>query len=130
MTQDPLAQDKIALRKSQAGMRFIAQMTIYNTSNWERLDQFIKDSYHADILEEQSAESRLQVFKTTFEKIGRMRVKQVIATNEHHSVIAMETEKGGAFFYIEVRVEEDYPHKITFYLHQPLQPVQPSGDEA
>lgn len=130
MTQDPHAQDKLALRKSQSGMRFIAQMTIYNTANWERLAQFIEDSYHADVLAQQSAQSRLQVFQTTYERVGRMRVKQVIATNEHHSVIAMETERTAALFYVELRVEEDYPHQITFYLHQPLQPVNHQEEDA
>jgi len=121
--QDRLAVDKIALRASQAGMRFIAQMTIYNTGNWERLQQFIADSYHAEQLEQQSVESRLQVFKTTFERVGRMKVKQVIATNEHHAIIALEVEKTPDLFYLETKVEEDYPHRIIAYMHAPLKPA-------
>ena len=120
---DATGNDKIALRASQAGMRFIAQMTIYNRYNWERLEQFIRDSYHPDQLAQQDVASRLQVFKTTAEKIGRMKVKQVLATNEYHVIVIMETEKSDDFFYTEVKVEDDYPHHIIFYMHRPLQPT-------
>ena len=120
---DEKTTDKVALRASQAGMRFIAQTHIYNSGNWERLEEFIRSSYQNEQLEEQPVESRLQVFKTTYEKIGRMKVKQVVAANEHHVIVITETEKMDGFFYIEVQVEEDYPHKITFYMHRPLQPV-------
>ena len=42
--------DIVTLRKSQAGMRFIAQMHIYNMDNLERLRTFIAESYHEDML--------------------------------------------------------------------------------
>lgn len=121
--EDRLAVDKVALRASQAGMRFIAQMTIYNSGNWERLQQFIADSYHAGQLAQQPVESRLQMFKTTFERVGRMKVKQVIATNEHHAIVALEVEKASDLFYLEIKVEEDYPHHIIAYMHAPLKPT-------
>lgn len=121
--QDEKQQDKVALRASQAGMRFIAQMTIYNSENYDRLRTFIADSYHDEQLEQQGVDSRLQVFRTTMERVGKMRVKQVMATNEHHIVVIMETQETDDFFYVEMQVEEDYPHKITHYVHYPLQPV-------
>jgi hypothetical protein len=121
-SHDPLAVDKVALRASQAGMRFIAQMTIYNSANWERLTRFIAESYHPAQLEEQPVESRLQMFQTTFERIGRMKVKQVIATNEHHVIIVLEVEKMPDLFYLETKVEEEYPHRIVAYMHAPLRP--------
>lgn len=121
LAPDEKMTDKVALRASQAGMRFIAQMTIYNSQKWERLEQFIGDSYFSEQLELQDIGSRLQVFKTTFERIGRLKVKQVLAANEHHVIVILETEKSADFFYVEVQVEDDYPHKITYYMHQPLQ---------
>lgn len=124
-SQDPLIRDKIALRASQAGMRFIAQCHIYNSSNWERLQTFISESYQAEKLEEQAAENRLDIFKTTFGKVGRMKVKQVVGTHEHRAVIVVEVEHGEMpFFLVDIAVEEDYPHKIIAYSHQPLQPKE------
>jgi hypothetical protein len=123
--QDPLIRDKIALRASQAGMRFIAQTHIYNSTNWERLQTFIADSYHAEKLEEQAAENRLDIFKTTFDKVGRMKVKQVVATHEHRVVVVVEVERGDMpYFLVDMVCEEEYPHKITAYSHQPLQPKE------
>lgn len=121
--QNEQPQDIVVLRASQAGMRFIAQTHIYNSGNWGRLQQFIADSYHEERLQEQPTESRLQVFKTTQERVGRMKVKQVLAANEHHVLVVTQTEQGEPFFLVEVQVEEDYPHKITFYNHQPLKPM-------
>lgn len=121
--QDRLATDKIALRASQAGMRFIAQTHIYNSGNWERMTQFIKDSYSETMLENQAAEGRLQMFKTTQEKIGRLKVKQVVGTHEERVVVVVETEIGEhPYFLVDLVVEEDYPHKIIAYTHQPLEP--------
>lgn len=120
--QNPLATDKIALRASQAGMRFIAQTHIYNSGNWERLEQFIRDSYSEAMLEEQLAEGRLQMFQTTQAKIGRLKVKQVVGTHEERVVIVVETETGEyPYFLVDLVVEEDYPHKIIAYSHQPLE---------
>lgn len=120
--QDTLANDKIALRASQAGMRFIAQTHIYNGGNSERLGQFIADSYSEAMLEEQLVEGRLAMFQTTREKIGRLKVKQVVATAEHRVVVVVETETGEhPYFLVDLVVEEDYPHKIIAYSHQPLQ---------
>ncbi|MEO1289144.1 MAG: hypothetical protein AAFV93_15375 [Chloroflexota bacterium] len=117
--------DKIALRASQAGMRFIAQAHIYNGGNWERLQQFIRDSYSEAMLETQPVEGRLSMFQTTFDKVGRLKVKQVVATHEHRVVIVVQTETGEhPFFLVDLVVEEDYPHKIISYSHQPLEPTE------
>lgn len=122
--QDAKAQDKVALRASQAGMRFIAQTHIYNSSAWERLAQFIADSYHPDQLELQAAEGRLSSFKTTQEKVGRWKVKQVVAAHEHRAVVVVEVERGDTdFFLVDVVVEADYPHRITAYNHRPMTPT-------
>jgi uncharacterized protein with GYD domain len=124
-SQDPLLRDKIALRASQAGMRFIAQTHIYNSVNWERLETFIADSYHADKLAEQAAENRLDIFKTTYEKVGRMKVKQVVGTHEYRVVVVVEVERGEMpYFLVDMVVEEEYPHKVVAYSHQPLQPKE------
>lgn len=118
---DKLAIDKLALRKSQAGMRFIAQMHIYNGGDFGRLDTFLRDSYHADMLEAQNVPERIMILMAMHEKIGRLKVKQVAGTHEHQAVIIMEAEKTDKFYYVEMKVEEDYPHKITYFGLRPMQ---------
>lgn len=120
---DKLALDKLALRKSHAGMRFIAQMHIYNMLEWERLETFIAESYHADMLQQASVSERLGALNMLYEKVGRLKVKQVVGTNEHHAIVVMEAESSEGFFYVEMKVEEDYPHKVTFFLLQRMQPA-------
>ncbi|MDQ7027827.1 MAG: hypothetical protein Q9P44_19975 [Anaerolineae bacterium] len=124
---DKLAMDKLALRKSQAGMRFIAQMHIYNGGDFGRLDSFIRDSYHDDMLEAQSAIERNQILMAMHEAIGRVKVKQVVGTHEHQAIVVMEAEKTDKFYYVEMKVEEDYPHKITYFS---LQKMQESENES
>jgi len=116
-------QDKLALRGSQAGMRFIAQMHIYNMDNADRLETFIQDSYHDDQLAQQSVTDRLADLRTMYENVGKVRVKQVMAAGEHHVIVIIETEKGEQLFYIEVKVEEEYPHKIIQFMNQPLKAI-------
>ena len=116
--------DIFALRKSQAGMRFIAQMTIYNSENSERLRQFIADSYHDEQLQAQSVEARLTALQAFYAEVGKVRVKQVLATHEHQVMIAIETQQDDRFFLVELKVEEDYPHRITGYMVLPLREVQ------
>ena len=118
-----MEQDKLALRKSQAGMRFIAQMTIYNSENTERLRQFIADSYHDTLLEQADTETRLQDLQQTLEQVGKLKVKQVMAVNEHQAIVIMEAQKSDGLFYCEMQVEEDYPHKITRYMFQQMREV-------
>lgn len=123
--------DKLALRKSQAGMRFIAQMTIYNSEDEERLRRFISESYHEDALMQANVQQRLANERAMLEQIGKVRVKQVAAANEYQVIVILEAQKTpGAYYYMEMQVEEDYPHRIRHYLLVPLQPAaaeQPDG---
>jgi hypothetical protein len=116
--------DKLALRASNAGMRFIAQMTIFNSDNAERLRQFISDSYHDNLLAAQSVDIRLADFQALLIASGKMKVKQVVGTDKHRAVVIMETQQTDEFYYVELQVEEDYPHKIIHYLHAPLKLVE------
>ncbi|MGB1288853.1 MAG: hypothetical protein ACPG7F_20135 [Aggregatilineales bacterium] len=115
--------DRLAMQQSQAGMRFIAQTSIYNTGNFERLRQFIADSYHDTQLAETSVEARLNALQQMQKEVGRIKVKQLLAVNEHYVIIALETEHGDNLIYTELKVEEDYPHKITLFMQRPLTPV-------
>jgi hypothetical protein len=105
--------DKLALRASQAGMRFIAQMTIYNSGDSERLARFIEESYHPDALTEEPLAERLDDFLYQQETLGRVKVRQVIGTGKHHVLIMVEAERVSDHFLNEMKVEEDYPHRVT-----------------
>jgi hypothetical protein len=113
--------DKLALRLSQAGMRFIAQMTIYNSGAFDRLHTFVAESYHPDLLELQTPEEWLATLREWYQILGRVRVRQVVGMGKHHVIVLLETQHGEGYFLSEMKVEEDYPHRITAYSTSPLE---------
>jgi len=122
--------DKLALQKSQAGMRFIAQTSIYNQANWPRLAQFIDQSYSPDLLAEQPQPQRLADFQAWYEQMGRMRIKQVLAANEHHVIVALEVERQETLYYLELQCEDEYPHLVTRCWLAPLQPIDDEANDS
>lgn len=98
-------------------MRLIAQQTLLNGGDAERLRLFISDSYAASALEAQPAESWLNELQAA----GRLRVFQVLAADKHRAVVLMQAQRDEALYMVELAVEEDYPHKITICTYQPLQ---------
>jgi hypothetical protein len=102
-----------ALQATPAGMRFIAQATLYNAGNWPRLAQFIEASYTAEALAEQSARARLAEFKAEWRMLGRLRVERVIATDRYHVVLLVVAEHTPAHFLVDFQVEAAHPHRIT-----------------
>jgi hypothetical protein len=113
--------DKLALQTSQAGMRLMAQLHFYNQHAQERLAQFIAESYHDSLIAQQDVESRLAEFNHQYETLGRLKIKQVLATSKHHVIVALAAEHEESYFYSELKVEDDYPHKVTFVMFSPLQ---------
>ena len=109
--------DKLALRISQAGMRFIAQMTIYNSGDFQRLRQYIDESYHPDLLADQSAEARVEEFRQRYQALGRLRVQQVIGTGKHHVIVLLRAQNDDELYLNQLKVEEDYPHLIVENQH-------------
>ncbi len=114
--------NQTALKGSSAGMRLIAQMTIFNQGDFARLRTYIADNYDDSALTEIPASVRLAELKATFRVAGRLRAQQVIAIDKHRAVVMMQSEKGGLFA-VQMLVGEDYPHKILGYGLQPV-PVE------
>jgi len=112
--------DKLALRISQAGMRFIAQMTIYNSADFERLQTFIVEGYQADLLQHSDAHERVGALREQYERFGKMRVQQVIGTGKHHVIVLVVAQKSESYFLNELKVEEDYPHHVIEYNITPM----------
>ncbi|NJR12823.1 hypothetical protein HC776_02920 [bacterium] len=113
--------DKLALQTSQAGMRLIAQLHLYNQQSQDRLAQFIAESYHDSLIAQQDVDARLNDLNSRYAALGRLKIKQVLATSKHHVIVALAAEHDDGFFYSEIKVEDDYPHKITFVMFAPLQ---------
>ncbi len=111
--------DRRALLTSSAGMRLIAQTTLYNNGDMARLRSFIAEHYTPTSLEAESAVRRAQAWQIVREQIGRLRVRQVIGFDKLHVIVLMQAERElDALFLNEVYVEEEYPHKIAVYVHQ------------
>lgn len=114
-------EDKIALTGSQAGMRFIAQMKLYNDGDNQRLLTFLSESYSETLLAEQDVHARLAALAAQRASIGRQKVKQVLATGKHQVSIVTTAEHAAQLYYVEVQVQDEYPHKITRFLHAPME---------
>ncbi len=112
--------DKQLLKTNHAGIRLIAQTTIYNGADFERLRRFILDSYRDDLFARYSADQWLQMFRNLYAEVGRLRVRQVIAHDENHVVILMEAENADGYYIHDLEVESDYPHKIIAYNQYPI----------
>lgn len=115
--------DKRALSGSQAGMRFIALMKLYNDGHLPRLQQFLQESMAEALLTAQPADAQAAEWAARRAAIGRHKVKQVLAVGKHQAAIVVSAEHTDDLYYVEIQVEEDYPHRITKCLHAPLQPT-------
>lgn len=96
---------------SNAGMRLIAQTTLFNKGDFERLRTFISDNYAEIALEAASAKARLAEFKALYRMSGKMRIDRVMAIDKHTALVILESVSGD-FYMVQLVVSDDYPHKI------------------
>lgn len=96
---------------SNAGMRLIAQLTIFNKGDFTRLRDYITENYDSAALEFASAKARLVEFKALYRMSGKMRIDRVIAADKHQALVVVEGARGD-FYMVQMVVSEDYPHKI------------------
>jgi hypothetical protein len=108
------------LARSHAGMRLIAQTTLYNRGDFERLRTFVADNYRPESLDVMSAKDRFLDLKMTYRVAGKLRVRQVVAVGEHRVVVMLQGQKNSSIYLAQLAVEEDYPHKVLDYHHQLL----------
>ena len=113
--------DKTALKTSNAGMRLIAQQTLLNRGDTDRLRAFISESYSENALQSESVEVRLAALEKLRATYGKLKIMQVLATDKHHVVVLMQAQNSDNMVLHEMRVEEDYPHRITGFTHNPLE---------
>ena len=96
---------------SNAGMRLIAQTTLFNKGDFERLRTYIADNYAEIALEAASVKARLAEFKAIYRMAGKLRIDRVVAVDKHTALVIVESERG-AFYMVQMVVSDDYPHKI------------------
>ena len=96
---------------SNAGMRLIAQLTIFNKGDFTRLRDYITENYAPEALEVASAKARLVEFKAIYNMSGKMRIDRVVAADKHQALVVVEGERGD-FYMLQLTVSEDYPHKV------------------
>lgn len=113
--------DKSALVRTAVGRRLIAFYTLFNSGKFERLREFLAENLTAEALAEIPVEERLNQIQADYSQSGRLRVRQVMATDDHHVVLLVQAERDDFIYYDEMRVTEDYPHKVMTYIHRPME---------
>mgnify|MGYP000603709952 CR=1 FL=1 len=104
--------DQQALVTSQAGMRLVAMLTLFNKGEFTRLRHYLREHFTEAALEESAAAARLAELRLLRANAGRQRLRQVVGVEKHRVIALMDTESGGLYIH-ELLCEEDYPHKVT-----------------
>jgi hypothetical protein len=118
---------KKGLVPSNAGMRLIALLTIFNKGDFARLRQYVEDNYHPALLADVPARTQLAELKATYRLAGKLRVEQVVAVGKHAALVLLASQRGGVYL-TQMVVEEDYPHRITGLQVQALEGATPDDD--
>lgn len=100
---------------NHAGIRLIAQLTLFNRGDFERLRTYLQDNYADEALSMISAKARLAELKAIYRVNGKMRIEQVVAAGEYEVIVALEAERGEAIYLAQMLVHEEYPHKVMFF---------------
>lgn len=121
--------DKDTLKRSNAGMRLIAQITLYNRGDIQRLEEFIMQGYSESLLDSEVVPARAAAQRELLEAVGKLRVYQVLAVDKHQVMVLLQPQQSDDFYYVEMAVEEDYPHRITHYHMQRMVEESAAGED-
>lgn len=100
---------------SNAGMRLIAQCGLLKRGDEARLIEFLRSGYTEAALRESPATERLAALQADQARHGPLKPTQVLALEKHHALVLMQARDSETYLLCEVKVEEDYPHRITEY---------------
>jgi hypothetical protein len=112
------------LTHSHAGMRLIAQLSIFNKGDFDRLRQFITDYYAEAALADTALKTRLAEQKAMYRLSGKLRFDQLIAYGEHEVIVALACERGDQSYMAHMAVTEEYPHKVLLYVQRALEAAE------
>ena len=76
---------------------------------------FIRENYHQNALEAESLAERIAIFRQMYAALGRVRIRQTIATDPHHVVVLTEAEKADGLLLHDLTVDPEHPHSILTY---------------
>ncbi|MBI5667384.1 MAG: hypothetical protein HZC41_05190 [Chloroflexi bacterium] len=101
------------LKQSNAGMRLIALLTLYNQGDFDRLSHYIGENYAPAALVAADAVSHLADWRERRAVLGKLRVEQVVAIGKHQAVVVVQAQQDGSYHALQIAVEEDFPHRVT-----------------
>ena len=107
---------------SKAGRRFIAQMRYYNEGDFRKLRGFMRSGYYDLVLMENPVDRRLLDLKATRRLHGRLKVAEVEIAEDYAIQLILTGEKGEVSLRMQMKVNESYPHQITQYSLDPVDP--------
>ncbi len=105
---------------SKAGRRFIAQMRYYNEGDFRKLRGFMHSGYYDLVLMENPVDRRLLDLKATRRLHGRLKVLEVELAEDYAIQLILTGEKGDARLRMKMKVNESYPHQVTYYSLVPI----------
>lgn len=114
---------KTTLATSNAGMRLIAQLRLFNTGDFEKLRAYLQAYYADKAFEDIALTTRMAELKAIYRVNGKVRVEQVVAVGKHEAMVVLVSEHGGVFL-AQLTVEEDYPHKVNFFAQEKMDKVE------
>lgn len=124
---------KALLAGTAVGRRLIALLTIWNSGAADRLSTYIAENYTTEALAKYPLAQRLEWHLALREQTGRVRVEQIMASEDHAVILVLKAEQGGVFYYCDMRVTDEYPHKIRVFnlrqLHGTDIDVKPFAEE-
>ena len=103
------------LAGSNAGMRLIAQCGLLKRGDDARLREFMRTGYTEAALQCCAADERLAALQADQARYGPLKPRQVLALEKHHALVLMQAQVSEVFLLCELKVEEDYPHRITAF---------------
>lgn len=112
---------QIALISTPVGRRVIGWLAVFNRQNADRLRQYITENYSAEVLAKISVDEWLEFYDELYTDTAKLRVYQVVASDEHHAVLLMQAQKDELFTLHDVRVSADYPHHLIDHTYQPIE---------
>lgn len=118
---------RINLAGSNAGMRLIAQCGLLKRGDDERLREFMRAGYTEAALQCCAADERLAALQADRARHGPLQPRQVLALEKHHALVLMQATCSGAYLLCELKVEEDYPHRITEFSQRVMGEEAQSG---
>lgn len=114
-----MSYEQQVLMKTAAGRRLIAYLTLFNRGDIPRLASYIRDNYSETAFKTRSADEWEQWTADIQEQVGKLRIHQVVAVDDYYIVVIVQAQKDDKFYINEYKVDEEHPHKVLKFNHQP-----------